>query len=92
MNLEKEAKTLLFLTETERLKPLKEGSEISTQMYEKEQKLATENRDIIAETNTLSHSNAEAKDKEAKATAEINKLDAERAAKIESCLVSKRNK
>ena len=46
-------------------------------MYEKEQKLATENRDIIAETNTLSHSNAEAKDKEAKATAEINKLDAE---------------
>lgn len=69
------------LTETERLKSLKEGSALISQMYEKEQKLATENRDIIAETNTLSHSNAEAKDKEAKATAEINKLDAERAAK-----------
>lgn len=69
------------LTESERLKSLKEGSALINQMYEKEQKLATENRDIIAETNTLSHSNAEAKDKEAKATAEINKLDAEKAAK-----------
>lgn len=69
------------LTEKERLKALKEASVITNQMYEKEQKLAIENRDIIAETNKLSHSNAQAKDKEAKATAEINKLDAERASK-----------
>lgn len=69
------------LTEKERLKALKEASVIINQMYEKEQKLAIENRDIIAETNKLSHSNAQAKDKEAKATAEINKLDAERASK-----------
>jgi len=69
------------LTEKERLKASKEASVIINQMYEKEQKLAIENRDIIAETNKLSHSNAQAKDKEAKATAEINKLDAERAAK-----------
>lgn len=69
------------LTEKERLKALKEASVIINQMYEKEQKLAIENRDIIAETNKLSHSNAQAKDKEAKATAEINKLNAERASK-----------
>lgn len=69
------------LTEKERLKALKEASVIINQMYEKELKLAIENRDIIAETNKLSHSNAQAKDKEAKATAEINKLDAERASK-----------
>lgn len=69
------------LTEKERLKALKEASVTINQMYEKEQKLAIENRDIIAETNKLSHSNAQAKDKEAKATAEINKLDAERASK-----------
>ena len=69
------------LTEKERIKALKEASVIINQMYEKEQKFAIENRDIIAETNKLSHSNAQAKDKEAKATAEINKLDAERASK-----------
>lgn len=69
------------LTEKERLKALKEASVIINQMHEKELKLAIENRDIIAETNKLSHSNAQAKDKEAKATAEINKLDAERASK-----------
>lgn len=69
------------LTEKERLKASKEASSLINQMYEKEQELAVENRDIIAETNKLSHSNAEAKDKEAKATAEINKLDAERASK-----------
>lgn len=69
------------LTEKERLKALKEASVIIDQMYEKELKLAIENRDIIAETNKLSHSNAQAKDKEAKATAEINKLNAERASK-----------
>ena len=69
------------LTEKERIKALKEASVIINQMYGKEQKFAIENRDIIAETNKLSHSNAQAKDKEAKATAEINKLDAERASK-----------
>lgn len=69
------------LTEKERLKASKEASVLINQMYEKEQELAVENRDIIAETNKLSHSNAQAKDEEAKATAKINKLDAERAAK-----------
>lgn len=70
------------LTEKERLKASKEASVLISQMYEKEQELAVENRDIIAETNKLSHSNAQAKDKEAKATAEVNKLEAERYAKL----------
>lgn len=69
------------LTEKERLKASKEASALINQVYEKERKLAVESRDIIAETNKLSHSNAQAKDEEAKATAKINKLDAERAAK-----------
>lgn len=69
------------LTEKERLKASKEASALINQVYEKERKLAVESRDIIAETNKLSHSNAQAKDEEAKATAKINKLDAEHAAK-----------
>ncbi|MEQ3166073.1 hypothetical protein AAA214_23330 [Parabacteroides goldsteinii] len=69
------------LTEKERLKASKEASALINQVYEKERKLAVESRDIIAETNKPPHSNAQAKDEEAKATAKINKLDAERAAK-----------
>lgn len=69
------------LSENERLKASQKASQLINQLYQKEISLAEEKRDIISETNKLSHSNTEALQKEAQAQADVNKAVAERYAK-----------
>nr|DAN18486.1 MAG TPA: RecF/RecN/SMC N terminal domain [Bacteriophage sp.] len=63
----------------ERLAAIKEVIRLTDELYNKEIALATEERDIIRETNKLSHSNKGEKGEEAQANAELSKLEAQRA-------------
>lgn len=80
-NLEKEIAKLrekaydVSIPEKERAMALKEASELTNKVYDDEIALAKTRYHIIKETNSLSHSNAEDKKKEAEAQAEISRIE-----------------
>ena len=68
------------VSESERSKAIKEASKLTDEMFNKEIELAKERYEIIRDTNALSHSNKDAKQKEAQAEAELSRLEAQRSA------------
>ncbi len=68
------------VSESERSKAIKEASKLTDEMFNKEIELAKERYEIIRDTNALSHSNKDAKQKEAQAEADLSKLVAQRSA------------
>lgn len=69
-------------SDKERLEASKEASKLVEEMYNEEVDMAQERFDIIKETNSLSHSNGEALQEQAKAEADVNKQLAERASRL----------
>lgn len=68
------------IPEKERAKAIKEASALTKKMYDDEIALAQERYEIVRDTNALSHSNKDAKMKEAQAEAAVNRLRASQAA------------
>lgn len=80
-NIEKEIAKLrekaydVSIPEKERAMALKEASKLTNKMYDDEIALAKTRYHIIKETNSLSHSNADDKKKEAEAQAEVSRIE-----------------
>ncbi len=68
------------VSDAERSKAIKDASKLTNEMFNKEIELAKERYEIIRDTNALSHSNKDAKQKEAQAEAELSRLEAQRSA------------